>query len=49
MLGQVAVDKKSNEIRALLEMLDLEGAVVTADAMHTQRETSELIIGKGGD
>ena len=51
-IGQVAVDKKSNEIGALpalLEMLDLKGAVVTADAMHTQRGTSELIIGKGGD
>ena len=38
-LGQVAVDKKSNEIRALpvlLEMLDIKGAVVTADAMHTR-------------
>ena len=51
-LGQVAVDKKSNEIRALpalLEMLDLEGALVTADALHTQRAASELIIGKGGN
>ena len=51
-LGQVAVDKKSNEIRALpalLEMLSLEGALVTADALHTQRAASELIIGKGGN
>ena len=51
-LGQVAVDKKSNEIRALpalLGMLDIKGAVVTADAMHTQRDAAELIIGKGGD
>ncbi len=39
-LGQAAVDEKSNEIRALpalLEMLDIKGTVVTADAMHTQR------------
>ena len=52
MLGQVAVDKKSNEIRALsalLEMLDLKGTLVTADAMHTQRIAAELIISKGGD
>ena len=51
-LGQVAVDKKSNEIRALpalLEMLSLEGTLVTADALHTQRAASELIIGKGGN
>ena len=49
---QVAVDKKSNEIRALpalLEMLDFKGAVVTADAMHAQRDAAELITGKGGD
>ena len=52
MLGQVAVDKKSNEtaaLPALLEMLDVKGAVVTADAMHTQRGGAELIAGKGGD
>ena len=51
-LGQVAVDGKSNEITALpalLEMLDIEGAVVTADAMHTQRDAAELTAGKGGD
>ena len=51
-LGQVAVDRKSNEIRALpalLEVLDLKGATVTADAMRTQRDTSELIIEKDGD
>ena len=37
-LGQVAVDAKSNEITALpalLEMLSLKGRMVTADAMHT--------------
>ena len=51
-LGQVKVDGKSNEIRALpslLDMLDLEGAVVTADALHTQREAAATIIGKGGE
>jgi Transposase DDE domain len=40
-LAQAAVDGKSNEITAfapLLGPLDLTGAVVTADAMHTQRE-----------
>ena len=50
-LGQTAVDGKSNEIpamAALLELLDIEGALVTADAMHAQRHTAELIIGKAG-
>ncbi len=51
-LGQVKVDGKSNEITALpalLEILDLNGRTVTADAMHTQREASALIVEKGGD
>ncbi len=40
-LGQVAVDEKSNEIRAipeLLRLLDLRGATVTIDAMGTHKE-----------
>ena len=52
LLGQVAVDAKSNEIAAmpvLLEMLDLKGRIVTADAMHTQRETARTVCDKGGD
>ena len=51
-LGQVKVDGKSNEtaaLPALLEILDLAGRTVTADAMHTQREASALIVEKGGD
>jgi predicted transposase YbfD/YdcC len=51
-LGQVAVAAKSNEIptvRTLLKVLDLTGAVVTVDAMHTQTDTAELITGAGGD
>jgi predicted transposase YbfD/YdcC len=51
-LGQVAVDAKSNEIpaaRTLLEHLDLSGAVVTLDAMHTQTDTATAITGAGGD
>lgn len=50
-LGQVAVEQKSNEITALpqlLGMLDLEEVVVTADAMHCQRDTVKKIMqGKG--
>jgi len=51
-LGQVAVDAKSNEIpaaRTLLGHLDLDDAVVTLDAMHTQTDTATTITGAGGD
>jgi predicted transposase YbfD/YdcC len=46
MLGQVAVDDKSNEITAvpaLLELLDVEQAVVSLDAMHCQKDTATAI------
>lgn len=51
-LGQVAVAEKSNEITAandLIQMLVLEGVVITGDAMFAQRETARKIIAKGGD
>jgi predicted transposase YbfD/YdcC len=51
-LGQVAVDKKSNEIKAipkLLELLDLQGALVTIDAMGCQKEIAKNIVDRGGD
>ena len=51
-LGQKTVDSKSNEIsavRELVEMLNIEGLVVTADAMHCQKETAEIIIKNKGD
>jgi DDE_Tnp_1-associated/Transposase DDE domain len=51
-LGQLAVDAKSNEIpavRTLLAGFDLTGAVVTVDAMHTQTDTARLIVEAGGD
>lgn len=51
-LGQLAVDDKSNEIpavRKLLELLDLEGAVVTVDAMHCQKETARAIRRRSAD
>ena len=50
-LGQVATDAKSNEITAipeLLELLDLNGAVVTIDAIGCQKEIAADIIGRGG-
>jgi len=45
-LGQVKVDDKSNEITAipkLLVLLDLEGCIVTIDAMGTQKEIATKI------
>ena len=51
-LGQVAITAKSNEIPAvqgLLALFDLNGAVVTVDAMHTQSDTANLITAAGGD
>ena len=50
--GQLAVDGKSNEITAalkLLEMPALPGMVVTADAMHSQRQLSRQIPERGAD
>jgi len=51
-LAQMAVPEKTNEITAipeLLEWLDLNGAIVTIDAMGCQREIAQKIIDKGGD
>jgi predicted transposase YbfD/YdcC len=50
-LGQVQVAVKSNEIpalRTLLEAFDLVGAVITADAMHTQTTTTTYLTSRGG-
>ena len=49
-VGQRRVSDKSNEIPALRDLLapmDLDGAVVTADAMHTQTGTAQWIISRG--
>lgn len=51
-LGQVKVNQKSNEIvaiPALLDMMSIEGAVVTIDAMGCQRDIAAKIIGKKAD
>jgi predicted transposase YbfD/YdcC len=51
-LGQVKVADKSNEIiaiPALLDMLAIEGAIVTIDAMGCQREIAQKIIEKKAD
>ncbi|NPV55195.1 MAG: ISAs1 family transposase [Anaerolineae bacterium] len=51
-LGQVKVDDKSNEIRAipeLLKMLDIHGCLISIDAIGTQKEIVSTIIEQGGD
>ncbi len=47
MLGQMKVDSKSNEIKAipaLLELLDLSGCIITIDAMGTQTDIATQIV-----
>ena len=51
-LGQVKVQNKSNEITAipaLLELLDLSGAIITLDAMGTQTSIAQQIVEKKAD
>src|SRR5215207_8598070 len=51
-LGQREVDGKSNEIAAIPELLDLlrlDGCIVTLDAMGCQKEIAERIRAKGAD
>src|SRR3954451_7842630 len=51
-LGQVACAEKSNEITAipeLLRLVDIEGAIITIDAMGTQRAIAEQIIAGEAD
>ena len=51
-LGQIKTEEKSDEITAipeLLRLLELEGCIVTIDAMGTQKEIASQIITKGGD
>ena len=51
-LGQVRTAEKSNEITAipqLLDLLDLQGCIVTIDAMGCQREIAQQITDGGAD
>jgi len=52
-LGQAAVDAKSNEIPAVRDLLkafaSLAGAVITIDALHTQSDTAQVILGQDAD
>ena len=51
-LGQKKVDKKSNEITAipeLLEAIDLKGTMITADAISCQKSIAETCVGQEAD
>lgn len=51
-LGCESVDEKSNEITAipeLLKKLELRGAIITTDAMGSQKEIAKQISDDGGD
>ncbi len=51
-LGQVKTDDKSNEIKAipeLLKVIDSRDCVVTLDAMGCQKEIAQQIVAQGGD
>lgn len=48
-LNQIAIDNKTNEIPELprlLEHINIEGKVITADALHTQTETANYLVKK---
>ena len=51
-LGQEAIDDKSNEITAipkLLKLLEIKGCIITIDAMGCQHAITDQIIGQKGD
>ena len=51
-LGQKKVHKKSNELTAipeLIEMLEIAGSIITIDAMGCQKDITSLIVKKKGD
>jgi len=51
-LGQVKTNQKSNEITAipeLLKVLDIEGCIVTIDAMGCQTKIAKTIVKQGAD
>ena len=50
-IGQVKVDDKTTEIKAipeLLELIDIKGATITIDAIGTQEEIANMVVKKGG-
>ena len=51
-IGQQTVDGKSNEIpamRELIGLLNLEGCMIVADALHCQKETAKAVVDAKAD
>jgi len=51
-LGQLKVTEKSNEMKAvpvLLDMLDVEGCVITSDSLNCQKEITQKATENGAD
>lgn len=51
-IGQVKVNEKTNEIKAIPELLDMlfiKGCIVTIDAMGCQKAIAEKIVERGAD
>jgi predicted transposase YbfD/YdcC len=51
-IGQKAVEGKTNEIptvRALLELLEIKGCMIVADALNCQKDTVKTIVDNGAD
>jgi len=51
-IGQLKIEAKTNEIKGIpdiLGWLDIEGAVVTTDAIGCQKEIARILVGKGAD
>ncbi len=50
-VAQTEIKDKTNEIKAgreILEMFEVKNAIITADAIHCQKETIKLIVSKKG-
>lgn len=51
-VAQTEIKDKTNEItagREILDMFEVKGAIITADAIHCQKETIKQIVDKKGD
>ena len=51
-VAQTEIKDKTNEIiagREILNMFEVKGAIITADAIHCQKETINEIVNKGGE
>ena len=51
-IGSLPCDSKISEpkiFRKLVEILDISGAMLVADALHCQKESAEKVVSEGGD